>query len=168
MTDLTYPEVGGTRTDEMPAGYRHVRRHAVVGHGEQTFAALRAGLLAYQIHLLAGMRIRAATAPALDSTFSTGIGLGSMRIWVPCRIVWYSAKDREFGYGFGTRPGHPERGEEAFLATLEGDEVHFRIRAFSRPAAWYARLGGPLTTFVQERATDRYLASARRIAARAG
>lgn len=161
--DVTYPEVGGTRTDDMPAGYRHVRRHAVVGHGAAAFAAVRAGMLDYQIHRLAGMRIRAETPPALDSTFSTGIGLGRVRIWVPCRIVWYSADDFEFGYGFGTRPGHPERGEEAFLVTLKGDEVHFTIRAFSRPSAWYARLGGPFTTFIQERATDRYLASARKL-----
>lgn len=164
MSDLTYAEVGRTRTDDMPAGYRHVRRHAVIGRGADAFAAVRAGMLDFQIHRLAGMRILASTPPALDSTFTTGIGLGPLRIWAPCRIVWYSADDGEFGYGFGTRPGHPAHGEEAFLATLRDDEVHFTIRAFSRPAAWYARLGGPLTTLTQQRATDRYLASARRLA----
>ena len=162
--DFTYTEVGRTRTDDMPAGYRHVRRHALIGRGRAVFAAVRAGMLDYQIHRLAGLRIRASGAPALGATFSTGIGLGGVRLWVPCGFVWYSDDDREFGYGFGTRPGHAERGEEAFALTLEGDEVHFRIRAFSRPATWYARLGGPITTFAQKVATDRYLASARKLA----
>jgi uncharacterized protein (UPF0548 family) len=148
----------------MPGGYRHVRRHAVVGRGPAAFAAVRDGMLGYQIHRLAGMRILASDPPAPGATFSTGIGVGRVRLWVPCRIVWYSAEEFEFGYGFGTRPGHPERGEEAFLVTLKGDEVHFTIRAFSRPAAWYTRLGGPIATFAQEVATDRYLASARKLA----
>jgi uncharacterized protein (UPF0548 family) len=163
--DLTYREIGGTGSDLLPDGYRHVRRHAIVGRGAAAFAAVRAGMLDYQIHRLAGMRIEASGPPALDATFRTGIGLGPVRIWAPCRFVWYQAEESDFGYGFGTRPGHPERGEEAFLVTLKGDEVHFTIRAFSRPSAWYARLGGPLTTFVQERATDRYLDSARKLAA---
>jgi uncharacterized protein (UPF0548 family) len=165
VNDLTYPEVGETRTEPMPAGYRHVRRHAIVGQGRAAFAAVRAGMLDFQIHRGAGMRVRAAGPPALDATFDTGIGLGPLRIWAPCRFVWYSDEELEFGYGFGTLPGHPARGEESFLATLRGDDVHFTIRAFSRPATWYARLGGPLATLMQDRVTDRYLVAARRLVA---
>ena len=37
-----------------------------------------------------------------------------------------------------------------------------RVRAFSRPARWYSRLGGPVTSWMQRRYTERYLAAAER------
>jgi uncharacterized protein (UPF0548 family) len=167
VNDLTYAEVGGTRTDSMPAGYRHVRRHAIIGQGAAVFAAVRAGMLGFEIHRGAGLRVRASGPPAVGVTFDTGIGFGPVRIWAPCRVVWYSDDDDdEFGYGFGTLPGHPARGEEAFALTRHRDDVHFTVRAFSRPATWYMRLGGPIATLMQDRASDRYLASARGLARR--
>src|SRR4051794_13042442 len=33
MTGLTYAEVGATREEALPAGYRHVRRHNPLGTG---------------------------------------------------------------------------------------------------------------------------------------
>lgn len=33
----------------------------------------------------------------------------------------------------------------------------FTVRAFSRPATWYARLGAPVTAMVQRVVTERYL-----------
>lgn len=162
---FTYTEVGRTRNDDLPAGYRHVRRHAVVGQGDATFRAVVAGMRDFGIHRLAGMRIRTHGAPRLGSEFQTGLGFSKARLWVPCRIVWFIDTPAAYGYGFGTMPGHPERGEEAFEVTLRGNgEVHFDIRAFSSPASWYARLGGPVTTLVQSWATDRYLASAHKLA----
>ena len=32
----------------------------------------------------------------------------------------------------------------------------FEIRAFSRPATWWVRLGNPVAKLVQSRVTDRY------------
>jgi uncharacterized protein (UPF0548 family) len=62
-------------------------------------------------------------------------------------------------------PGHPERGEEAWLVSLdERERVWADIRAFSRPRAWYARLGGPLTHALQDRVTDRYVRALARAA----
>jgi uncharacterized protein (UPF0548 family) len=73
-------------------------------------------------------------------------------------------RDRR-GFAYGTLPGHPEQGEEAFLLDLTGNgDVHFRIRAFSRPASLLARVGGPLTRAVQAYATTRYVTATRRLA----
>lgn len=62
------------------------------------------------------------------------------------------------GFAYGTLPGHPETGEEAFVVERNGEgDVRFTITAFSRPRALLARLGGPVTKAVKARATRRYL-----------
>jgi uncharacterized protein (UPF0548 family) len=39
------------------------------------------------------------------------------------------------GFAYGTPPGHPEQGEEAFVVALREDgQVTFTVTAFSRPA----------------------------------
>jgi len=160
---LTYPETGRTRDGDLPAGYRHVRRHAVIGHGPAAFAGVREGMRDWQIHKLAGLRVRSAGTPGPGVSFSAALGF----LWVPCEIVWLRDENSVYGYGFGTLAGHPERGEEAFEAGLAPDgSVTFSIRAFSRPASWYAKLGGPFTTALQEFVTDRYVRSARILAQR--
>ncbi len=74
--------------------------------------------------------------------------------------------DRQ-GFAYGTLPGHPETGEERFLvARMPDDGVHFSIDAFSRPATLLARIGGPLSTHVQQLITDRYVAALRTVVER--
>lgn len=65
------------------------------------------------------------------------------------------------GFAYGTLPGHPESGEEAFVVSRAPDGVRFTITAFSRPATWLARLGGPVTLLGQEYFTRRYLRALR-------
>lgn len=65
---------------------------------------------------------------------------------------------RRKGFAYGTLPGHPESGEEAFVVELHEDSsVTFTITAFSRPHRLLAKLGGPVSRAVQARVTDRYL-----------
>jgi uncharacterized protein (UPF0548 family) len=74
--------------------------------------------------------------------------------------VWVVDEPGRYGFGFGTLPGHVETGEEAFLLTTSPDgEVWFEVRAFSRPAKWWVRLGAPVARLVQSRVTDRYAAA---------
>jgi uncharacterized protein (UPF0548 family) len=74
---------------------------------------------------------------------------------------WFSPKgDRSWGFAYGTLPGHPEQGEEAFVVSLDPEgSVRFEIRAFSRPASRLVELSGPIGRSVQRRATEGYLAS---------
>jgi uncharacterized protein (UPF0548 family) len=71
--------------------------------------------------------------------------------------------DSVFGFAYGTLPGHPERGEEAFHAARnEAGQVEFRIVAFSRPASVLARVGSPASRAIQRRITTAYLEGVRR------
>lgn len=73
---------------------------------------------------------------------------------------------RRAGFGYGTLPGHPERGEEAFTAELAADgTVYFGVFAYSRPANWFYRLGVPVARFCQWLITRRYLVAAKKLAA---
>jgi uncharacterized protein (UPF0548 family) len=69
------------------------------------------------------------------------------------------------GFAYGTLPGHPEKGEEAFMIIMvNGSDVRIRVRAFSRPASLLARAGGPITRIAQKYFMDRYVDAIRHLA----
>ncbi|NJC69535.1 DUF1990 domain-containing protein [Planosporangium thailandense] len=163
MTELTYPEVGATRGDELPPGYRHVRRHDKLGDGAEAFRRAAAGLRGWNMQRRAGLRVPASTPPPEPGVRVT---MRAAFLRVPCQVVWVIDEERRYGFGYGALPGHPEIGEEAFVVSLDdGGQVWLDIRAFSRPGRWYTRLAGRLGWLVQDVATSRYVAAMRRIAA---
>jgi uncharacterized protein (UPF0548 family) len=159
---LTYAEVGATREADLPPGYHHVERELVVGRGRETFERVASALLTWQMHRMAGLSVPAATPPAAPGVEVTP-RFGPLPI--PCRVVYeINDKDRR-GFAYGTRPGHPESGEEAFFVELSpAGEVRVHIRAFSRPGSLLTRLGGPVPRMVQRYVTGRYLEALRSIA----
>jgi len=76
---------------------------------------------------------------------------------VPCRVVWTVDEPTRKGFGYGTLPGHPERGEESFVVELGADgSVWLTVRAFSRPSSWIFWAGYPAVRLMQEVYTARY------------
>jgi uncharacterized protein (UPF0548 family) len=43
------------------------------------------------------------------------LGVAAIRLRAPCRIVYVIDEPDRRGFAYGTLPGHPERGEEAFI-----------------------------------------------------
>ena len=110
-----------------------------------------------------GLRVRA-TGPASEPGTVVVLTAGLPRAGydIPCRVVWAQTTGDERGFAYGTLPGHPESGEEAFLVRLApGGDVVFTLRVFARLASPLARLGGPVSTLVQRLATARYLTTVR-------
>ncbi|HSU36302.1 MAG TPA: DUF1990 domain-containing protein [Propionibacteriaceae bacterium] len=165
---LTYPEVGATAAPRMPIGYRHIDRSLTVGSGTAVYERACVGLLSWQMHRRAGIKVIATAPSAVTGTCAILlIGRRPIAITAPCRVVYDVSTERRRGFGYGTLPGHPEIGEESFIVTHEDDDsVTFRVRAFSRPATLLARAGGPLTRIAQDLATGRYLRSLRSLANR--
>jgi uncharacterized protein (UPF0548 family) len=162
--ELTYPHVGATREmAAVPAGYRYVERRGLLGTGAATFEAAKAALRDWRMFRAAGLGVRtAAPVVAVGVEVAVGLGAGPARLWAPCRVVWVDDEPDRFAFGYGTLPGHPASGEEAFVVTREQDgRVWFEVRAFSRPATWYARLGGPATRAAQRWMAGRYLRAMR-------
>ncbi len=164
LAELTYREHGATR-DELPAGYDHAYRDALLGTGRSVFDKAAAGLLGWQMHRGAGMSVRVSEPVAAPgAVIAMRVGWGPLSLVAPCRVVYRIEQPDARGFAYGTLPGHPERGEEAFVVHLEpGGDVRLSIKAFSRPATVLARAGGPVTRKVQAVFTDRYVRALRRI-----
>lgn len=149
---LTYREVGATRTPQtLPEGYRHLRHSAVVGHGRAAFETAGAAVTTWRMHRASGAHVRAGADRAEPGArLEVALGAGPLRLGVPCEVIWTAHEENRVGFAYGTLTGHAECGEESFVVTLEPDgAVRFTVTAFSRPAVWYTRLGGPLIPVLQ-------------------
>ncbi|GAA1967954.1 DUF1990 domain-containing protein [Microbacterium deminutum] len=158
MLNVTYREVGAT-SGELPAGYHHVRAECVVGHGREEFERASDDLFAGMVQRRAGATIHLSDIPLREGTHVRMLlRLGPLTFRIPCEVVWAERTTGLCGFAYGTLPGHPERGEERFELRLDpSGQVIFRIVAFSSPARWFTRLGGPAARRVQTRMTRRYL-----------
>jgi uncharacterized protein (UPF0548 family) len=144
---LTYAEVGATRYDPLPGGYHHLRYRTQVGTGAEAFATAGEAVVTFAMHRATGARIRTDADRARPGVRVT-VGLGPLT--APCRVVYTIDEPRRTGFGYGTLPGHPERGEEAFVVERDaGDGVWFSVTAFSRAAGRLAVAGGPVTVMFQ-------------------
>lgn len=166
-TALTYPHVGATAEDPMPAGYRHVDRTVVLGTGRDVHERAAEALLTWQVHRGLGARLTADRPRAEpDAIVVLTFGQAPFAVTVPCRVVHVIAEPDADGFAYGTLPGHPETGEEAFIVRTRPDgQVTFTVRAFSRHSAWFARVLPPAARRAQELATRRYLRTMKRLAA---
>ena len=152
---LTYAEVGAT-AGPLPAGYHHVQKSAVIGHGRHRFEVTAEAGMRWGMLRGAGLRVEATTDVA-EVGSEVIVHLGPVR--APCRVVYVVDEPDRRGFAYGTLPGHAESGEELFLVRYDpaADEVHAEVTAFSRHATWWSRLGSPVTSVIQRVVTDRYL-----------
>jgi len=154
----TYRETGQTR-GVLPAGYHHVRRCAVIGSGAEVFAGAVQMLFSWQVHLRAGLNVAPSSAVAEPGAVVVlGLGAGPIQARAPCRVIYVTNQADRQGFAYGTLPGHPERGEEAFIIRRHRDGIiTFAITAFSRPATLRAKAAGPIGRAIQRHLTTRYI-----------
>lgn len=153
---LTYPDVGAT-AGTFPTGYRHISQTRELPP-ERDFEGAARDLLTWQVQQRAGLRVAASSARVEPAAVTTmRLGLGRMSIAIPCRVVYVVDEPDRCGFAYGTLPGHPESGEEAFVLGRRADgRVEFTVSAFSRPGTMLARLGGPVGRRFQHVMTRRY------------
>ncbi|ANH93498.1 hypothetical protein A8713_21965 [Streptomyces sp. SAT1] len=143
--DFTYEEVGATREQgHCPPGFRPLHVRTRIGEGEEVFRRAAEAVFTWELHRAAGVGIDTAAERAAPGAEVTVTLAGLIK--APCRVVWTTEEPRRAGWAYGTLPGHPESGEESFVVDRTGDgTVWLTVTAFSRPARWYARAGGPAT-----------------------
>jgi uncharacterized protein (UPF0548 family) len=165
VSDLTYPGPGSTEHDELPAGFHHFRMSTDLGRGAALMDRASEALMTFGVQRGAGLRpVTSAPRAAVDVIVIGRAGLGPLAMSIPCRVVWAADEPRRAGFGYGTLPGHPERGEEAFLLNHDADDVvRFHVRSFSAPARWFTRAAGPLLHIATDAASRRYLTAMRRL-----
>lgn len=148
---LTYPGVGATRHGGRPEGFSHLRVATPVGRGERDHRAAAQAVNRWLMHRAMGVRMATTAESAVPGALVVvGLGVGPLRLRAPCRVVWAVDEPGRTGWGYGTLPGHPVRGEEAFV--VERDDrgtVWLTVTAFSRPAVWWTHAAGPLLRVLQ-------------------
>ena len=155
-TQPTYDQLAATAGPELPPRYHHDRHERRVG-GPLHFDRAREGLKTWQAHRGAGAEVYPLDAFAQGDSVLVRVRMGPIWAVAPCRIIYVIDEPDRFGLAYGTLPGHPESGEEAFMVERDSRSTTFRIVAFSRPADVITRLGGPIARVVQLRTTRRYM-----------
>lgn len=97
---------------------------------------------------------------APGDTAKLAVGFGPLRVSAPCRVIYVIDEPNRKGFAYGTLPGHPESGEEAFIIDqTEDGSVWLTVRSFSRPAGWQWWAVYPLLRIAQVAVTRRYFRS---------
>ena len=171
MGALNYPGIGSTERGDAPEGFDRVVEEAFLGSGLAVYRRVADGILAWELQRRAGLRVRADSPTAVrGARVVSGFGAGPFRLNAPCEVVWVHEPSADgvpqsAGFGYGTLPGHPARGEESFEVDINGrGEVWLRVTAFSKPANWFYAAGGLVTRAAQRRVTARYIEGARTLA----
>lgn len=143
--------------DPVPPGFRRLDRSAVLERRD--LDAVAAELFSWQLHLRAGLGVRASDTPlGLGAVLELRLGPGPFSLRAPCRVVEIIEQPNRRGFTYATLPGHPESGLERFLLEQGADgRVRLTLSAVSAPASLPARLARPRADAVQERITRRYL-----------
>lgn len=152
---LTYSAVGATR-GVLPDGFHHLDVSARIGDGRDRFERAAESVLHWGMQRGAGLRVQASSDVAVvDAVVVVRLGL----LPAPCRVVYVIDDADHRGFGYGTLPGHPETGEESVSVRYDpvSGAVSAQVRAFSQPATWWAKAGGPVTTLAQKVIARRYL-----------
>jgi len=155
--DVTYSHPGSTLTHAPAGTAEHTFTLAV--HGEVADAA--AALRRWATHDGLGARVLPeGSDPAVGDTVLVVLPFGPAEMVVANRIVAVLDESDRCGIAYGTLPGHPESGEELFLAESTGDHrLRLTIRIHARPASAVLRILGPVVSRIQAAAARRYLAS---------
>jgi uncharacterized protein (UPF0548 family) len=153
---LTYPEVGATASGRLPAGYGHLHRRAQIGTGPQRFEQAAHAVMHWGMQRGAGLRVRASSEVAVVGAVVL-VRMGFLP--APCRVVYTIDEPDIRGFAYGTLPGHPESGEERFVVRRDPGTaaVFAEVSAFSRPATWWSKAGGPVVSVAQRVIAKRYL-----------
>jgi uncharacterized protein (UPF0548 family) len=104
---VTYPEVGATKGDVLPRGYRHDRYEVQLDATGGGFERAAAALLAWRAQIDAGVAVFPPGARVEEG--ATVVLLLRAGFWAPapCRVVYVVEAPNEVGFAYGTLPGHP-------------------------------------------------------------
>jgi uncharacterized protein (UPF0548 family) len=160
----TYSDIGATLTGKRPDGFHHDHYETVLGNGPETFRRAVTGLKTWEAHRLPGVRVFPDDLEIrTPATVVLTLGTPVVALVAPCRIVSVIDEETRWGFAYGTLPGHPEQGEEAFVVSMSPDQtVRFEIEAFSRPGDPVVRLSGPIGRSIQKVGTGGYLRALKR------
>jgi len=171
--ELSYAAVGATRVADPVwvaerAGYRSHERTTRIGHGEPLWDAAAFAVLRWGVKTRSGfsvvsepgddLRVRAGQDRVLVASF------GPFGLREPVGVVAVVEEPNRCGFAYGTRPGHPVSGKEAFIVHRSPDgDVWLTLRSLTRPACGRWRLLFPAALVAQRWYRHRYMRALRQV-----
>ncbi|MFF3563218.1 DUF1990 family protein [Streptomyces sp. NPDC002574] len=141
---LTYGSVGATRPTEerwsaWATGLRPFSRTVVIGHGDADWRAAAHAVLRWGVKRRSGFTVTgcdgAGERVAVGAEYRITAGFGPFVVHEPVRVVAVVDTPDRCGFAYGTLPGHPVCGEEAFVVHRSPDgAVSLTIRSLTRAA----------------------------------
>jgi uncharacterized protein (UPF0548 family) len=149
----SYAAVGHTRNGGTVPGFDHDFNQVELGKGPAAWDAAKAAIRQWKMFPGTWARIEPANAPIRPGIVVAMLARVMGFWWMnSCRIVYVIDSEWQFGFAYGTLPGHVEKGEELFLVEKDASgTVRYSIRAFSTPRFWLARLAYPMARRYQKR-----------------
>ena len=154
---FSYEEVGASREGAPPKGYVVDRYRVKLGEGPEVYERAKEALRTWRQFDLGWVRLLPPGAPIEVGT-TVGVLARHYGVWSlnTARVVYLieeSGGVERFGFGYGTLPGHGERGEERFLVEWrpEDSAIYYDVLAFSRPKHPLVWLGYPFVRLLQRR-----------------
>jgi len=166
---FSYREVGATRHEETPPGYKIDHNRLRLGDGEAVYLRAVAALRNWKQFDLGWVTIVPAGTPVevgrIVAVQASTFGFWSLSAARIVYIIEDEGPVRRFGFAYGTLPNHVECGEERFMIEwLEDNSVWYDIYAFSHPEHPLVRLGFPIARKLQKRFAKESLATIARVA----
>lgn len=149
----SYPEIGRSQQEDPVAGYNNDLNTIELGWGEGVWLAAKEAVRQWKM-FPGGWAYIVPCTPPIQQHETVGMVAQVVGLWWlnSCRIVYVIDDEHQFGFAYGTLPGHVECGEELFIVERdEGGRVRYRLRAFSRPRFWMARLAYPIARAYQRK-----------------
>ncbi|MEP7213146.1 MAG: DUF1990 domain-containing protein [Acidobacteriota bacterium] len=146
----SYREVGASRSGNAPPGYNVDHNRALLGHGIEAFEFAKAAVRSWKMFDMPWVRLCFPDTP-IESRQVVAIVISHFGfVSINAARIVYLVDDepglKRFGFAYGTLLEHGESGEERFSVEFNEDsgEVWYDLFAFSRPAAFLAKLAYPL------------------------
>lgn len=158
----TYPDVGATmpadRAWSPPDGYRAFETTIVLGQGDEHWAWASEQVLRWGIKTRSGFHVKPGGRVVAGDEHRLVAHVGPLRITEPVIVVAVVDEPDRAGFAYGTLPGHPVSGEEAFVVHRDDDgTVHLTLRSLTRAGGGRWRIAFPAILVAQRVYSRRYL-----------
>ncbi len=155
-SSLSYTEVGRTSKTNPPAGFNIDHNRIRIGNGEADFNRAKAAIREWKMFDFGWVKLIYDHTPIeIGQTVAILVrhfGFYSLNAARIVYVVDETGSEARFGFAYGTLNEHGEIGEERFSVefSVETGEVWYDLYAFSRPGAFLARLGYPVSRYLQK------------------
>ncbi|NMD58128.1 MULTISPECIES: DUF1990 family protein [Tsukamurella] len=119
---------------DAPSGFRRAEIVTTIGHGDEEFARAAHDVLHWAVKTRSGFAVSTDGPVEPGQRVTVTAWVAGVTVREPVEVVDVVRTADRVGFSYRTLPGHPVRGEEAFVVHRDGDAVLLTIRSLTRPA----------------------------------